>query len=68
MSDDSDLGQFGPNSDLSYGRFGPWALTNSDLLKTRSELAKVRMKIRSELAKVRIELRAESTKVQIAFS
>ena len=32
--DDSDLGQFRPNSDLSYGQFGPWTtwtLVNSDL-------------------------------------
>ena len=32
--DDSDLGQFGPNSDLIYGRFGPWTirtLVSSDL-------------------------------------
>ena len=32
--DNSDLGQFGPDSDLSCGQFGPWSiwtLVNSDL-------------------------------------
>ena len=73
--DDSDLGQFGPNSDLSFGRFGPWTirtLVNSDLdhwlirtHKTRSELAKVQMKIRSELAKVQMKIRSTLAKVRI---
>ena len=80
--DDSDLCHFGHNSDLSYGRFGPWmsrTFANSDLLKTMSELAELQMKIRSELAKLqmkirselaifRIELRSELTMVEIIFS
>ena len=67
--DDSDLSQFGPNSDLSYGQFGPWTirtLVNSDiehwLIKTRSELAKVQMKIWSELAKGKGRERSELAK------
>ena len=91
MSDNSDVGRFGPWSiwtqfgpqlwsiwtlddldpiwtsamvDLDLGLFGPWPLANSDILKTRSELANVQMKIRSELAKVLIEVRSELTKVQ----
>ena len=72
--DNSDLGQFGPDSDLSCGQFGPWSirtLVNSDLdlvqfgpHTTRSELTNAFLKIGSELTKVRIDYRSELTKVQ----
>ena len=84
MSDNSDLGrfgpgQFGPNSDLSYGQFGLWTirtLVNLDLdhwlirtlWKTRSELAKAQMKIKSELANVEMKIRSELAKVRVELS
>ena len=44
---------------FGLSQFGPWPLANLDLIKTRSELAKVQMKIRSELDKVKMKIRSE---------
>ena len=67
--DNSDLGQFGPDSELSCGQFGPWSIRTSTTgqfgpHKNESELTNAFLKIGSELTKVRIDFRSELTKVQ----
>ena len=53
------------NSDPSQFRPLPLAISISDLIKTRSALAKVQMKIRSELAKIEMKIRYELANVKM---